>query len=71
MSGCAARPTSFTEYDTAVISGTAYTAQPVTWNFNQDFAITAQQYTYRDLPATLLSPGQLVTLVENCMSERG
>ena len=65
MSGCAATPTSFVEYDTAVISGTAYTAQPVTWIFNEEFGFTAQQYTYSALPATLLTPGEEVTLVKH------
>jgi len=63
MSGCAATPTSFVEYDTAYVAGTAYTAQPVTWNFNEEFGFVAQSYTYSNLPATVLTPGGEVTLV--------
>src|SRR5579859_497793 len=63
MTDCAATPTTFVEWDTALLSGTSYTALPVTPVFNQISALIYVPFTYPDLIMTRFRPGDEITLV--------
>ena len=63
MIDCGATPTTFVEWDTAIVSSTAYTALPVTPSFDQSSAYIYVSFTYPDLPMTRFKPGDEITLV--------
>ena len=63
MTDCAATPTTFVEWDTALLSGTSYTALPVTETFDQSSTYIYVSFTYPDLIMTKFRPGDEITLV--------
>jgi hypothetical protein len=63
MTDCAATPTTFVEWDTAILSSTSYTALPVTPSFDQSSATIYVPFTYPDLTMTRFKPGDELTLV--------